>query len=188
MKTDTMPSSRAGFTLLELMITVLIMVVLTSLAVASYKQQQRRAACAAAQAEMLKLAEQLTRYRARNFNYRGFNPGYLYNNTTDAVTSVTLPLNATGNAITYTLTLVDISETTAKPLTEAALAAGATSTLGLGQQWAILATRNDSNSLQSTNYNLLLTSTGIRCKTKIAVANVSSLSNYQGCGDASEAW
>lgn len=188
MKANFSSLSRAGgFTLLQLMITILILTILTSLAVSSYKQQQRRAACSAAEAEMSKLAEQLGRYKARNFNFKGFNPGYLYGST-GVVTSVTLPVSATGNAITYTLTLVDISTATPAPLAEGALAAGATSTLGLGQQWAILASRNESNTLQSTNYNLLLTSTGVRCKTKSAVANVSSLSSYQGCGNASEAW
>lgn len=181
------PLRSRGFTLLELMVTILIVSILASFAVTSYREYQKRASYSAAEVEMLKLAEQLTRYRARNFNYKGFNPAYLYG-TTSAVTTVTLPVSATGTSITYTLTLVDTSEAIVKPLTEGTLAAGTPSALGLGQQWAILATRNDINSLQSTSYNLLLTSTGVRCKTKMAASSVSSLTSYQGCGNASEAW
>ena len=182
----------AGYTLIELMITVMIVAILAAIALPNYQQYVRKNATAAAQQEMLKLAEQLERHRAKNFTFKCFNPAYLYNGT-DVMTSVTLPVGDQGNAIRYTLTLVDRSEATTKPLADASCTDSTqTATTGLGQQWAIRAERNQNNNLMKDKaYNLLLTSTGVRCMTTLAVSAVSNLNNYTGCntsGNNGESW
>lgn len=181
-------TNQMGFTLIELMVVVVIIATLAAIAVPSYQQYTRRAAMATAQQEILKLAEQLERHRGKNFTYRGFNPGYLYNQS-GVVSSITLPVGTTGSAIQYTLTLKDTSESTLKPLAESPLSAGGTTTLGLGRQWAIRAERNeDNNILKDKGYNILLTSNGVRCMTPLALSAVDELSNYIGCGNNAEKW
>lgn len=177
-----------GFTLIELMVVVSIIAALAVIAVPSYQQYTRNAAMAAAQQEMLKLADQLERHRGKNFTYRGFNPGYLYNQS-GVVTSVTLPVGATGSSIQYTLTLKDTSESTVKPLAEPPLAPSGTTTLGLGRQWAIRGERNQTNGIvRDKGYNILLTSSGERCMTTLAISAVTDLNNYTGCSTSAEKW
>lgn len=182
----------AGFTLIELMITVMIVAILAAIVLPAYQQYGRKAATSAAQQEMLKIADQLERYRGKNFTYRCFNPNFLYG-TSGVVTSITLPVGATGNAIQYTLSLVDISEATTKPLVDASCTDfSQVGTTGLGQQWAIRAERNQSNNLMKDKaYNILLTSQGARCMTVLAVSAVTNLNNYTGCstgGNNGENW
>lgn len=177
-----------GFTLIELMVVVVIIAALAAIAVPSYQEYTRRAAMASAQQEMLKLAEQLERHRGKNFTYRGFNPGYLYSQS-GVVTSVTLPVGATGANIQYTLDLKDTSETTVRPLAEPPLSPGSTTTLGLGRQWAIRAERNQNNNIvKDKGYNILLTSNGARCMTTLALSAVNELNTYTGCGSNAEKW
>lgn len=154
-----------GFTLIELMLVVVIVAIFAAIAIPSYQAQIRRADTAAVQQEMQKLAEQLERYKSRNFSYHGFDPKYLYGQTT-AMSTVDFPTTTNKK---YILTLVDTSETTAKTLLS-------TST-GLGQKWAITAIP------VNTGYDaLLLTSTGISCKNKYFVANdLTNINAYTGC-------
>lgn len=186
------PHNVAGYTLIELMIAVMIVAILAAIALPNYQQYGRKTATATAQQEMLKLAEQLERHRAKNFTFKCFNPAYLYNSG-GILNSITLPAGAQGNAIQYTLILVDNSETTTKPLADASCTDSTqTATTGLGQQWAIRAERNQSNNLvKDKAYNLLMTSTGTRCMTTLDVSAVSNLNNYIGCdtnGNVGESW
>jgi len=151
-----------GFTLIELMIVVVIIAILAAIAIPSYQEYARRSNASMAQQEMQKIAEQLERHKAKNFTYRDFDPNYIYGQT-GALTSVTLPRGATGSAIKYTITIRD-ADTTIR-----------------ARGWAILATSSDTR-----NYNLLITSAGLRCKNKF-----SSLVTYINCGTpstGSEEW
>lgn len=179
---------KKGFTLLELMVVVMIITILAAIAIPSYQQYGRRAARSAAQQEMLKLAEQLERHKGKNFSYRGFNPAYLYGST-DVMTSLALPVGATGSAIQYNLTLVDTSQSTTRPLAEETLGADETSALGLGLSWAIRADRNENNGLlKDRGDNILLTSNGVRCMTNLALDSVTELGTYTGCGANEAKW
>ncbi|MCH7316942.1 MULTISPECIES: type IV pilin protein [Acinetobacter] len=164
---------KLGFTLVELMLVLIIVAILTAIALPSYQNYARRANAAAAQQEMQKLAEQLERHKSRNFSYKGFNAQYLYNSTGttpfDASTqTLTVPLNATGAAVRYTLTIVD--GMTTNPLLSAASATG--------QSWAIRATSADVQ-----NFSFLMTSSGLRCQNKTS-ANIT----YATCGTGGENW
>ncbi|KKC43726.1 type IV pilin protein [Acinetobacter sp. V2] len=161
-----------GFTLIELMIVVMIVAVFAAIAIPSYQAQIRRADTAAVQQELLKLAGQLERYKSQNFSYHGFDPKYLYGQTS-AMSSVDFPSSTNKK---YTITLADVSGTDATTL----LASSA----GLGQRWAIRAIP------ETAGYDaLLVTSTGIKCKSKYLVANdLTNINNYTGCAANAKKW
>lgn len=166
--------NNSGFTLLELMVILAIISILAAVAIPSYQSYARRAIAAQAQQEMQKIAVQLERHKSRNFSYQGFDASYLYKNSAGTLISnfviaaqqLTLPID--GSSIRYTLTIVD-------PSTSNVL----TATAATGKSWAIRAISAD-----PANYTLLLTSEGLRCKSKTSNNNVT----YTSCGASSENW
>lgn len=151
-----------GFTLIELMITVAIVAIIAAIAIPSYDTYIRRADLSTAQQEMLKVAELLEKHRARNFSYDGFvlkgtatNQGAYYTVPSATNTTLFLPLTATSANQKFTLTLTVNT-----------------------QAWSLKAV-----SQSPRNYSLLLTSTGLKCKTKTA-ANMTTSS----CGNETEDW
>lgn len=162
-----------GFTLIELMIVVAIIAILAAIAIPSYQEYARRSNASMAQQEMQKIAEQLERHKAKNFTYRDFDPNYIYGQT-GTMTSVTLPRGATGSAIKYTITIRDVEEST-KLLTDTTIRA---------RGWAMQAVTTD-----TANYNLLMTSAGLRCRNKTS-ANIqyNSTTKLWGCGIGGENW
>ncbi|ENX56538.1 hypothetical protein F885_03921 [Acinetobacter higginsii] len=151
-----------GFTLIELMITVAIVAIIAAIAVPSYDTYIRRADLSTAQQEILKVAELLEKHRARNFSYDGFvlkgtatNQGAYYSVPSATNTTLLLPLTATSGNQKFTLSLTVNT-----------------------QAWSLKAV-----SQSPRNYSLLLTSTGLKCKTKTA-ANITASS----CGNNAEDW
>jgi type IV pilus assembly protein PilE len=127
------------------MVVVALVALLAALALPSYQEYVRRSTASQAQQAMQQLAVELDRYKARNFNYKGF-----------ATTSMTV---AADRSYPYTLNIVD--GTTGNPLL--------TSDAAVGRTWAIQATTADVK-----NYNFLLTSSGTRCKQKTTLSSYSS--------------
>ena|SRR5690554_5336444 len=60
-----------GFTLIELMITVVILAVLAAIALPSYQEQVRKTRRTNAQSDLLELAAYMERYYGENFTYAG---------------------------------------------------------------------------------------------------------------------
>lgn len=151
-----------GFTLIELMITVAIVAIIAAIAIPSYDIYIRRADLSTAQQEMLKVAALLEKHRSRNFSYDGFilrdpvlNQGPYADVDNATKTMLLLPLNTSSGNQKFTLTLTVNS-----------------------QVWSFKAV-----SQSQRNYSLLLTSTGLKCKTKTA-ANITT----SGCGNSAEDW
>lgn len=190
-----------GFTLIELMIVVVVVAILSAIALPMYNEYTRRATAANALQEMQKIADQLERHKSKNFSYKNFNANFLYQNNervtstsfSNANQTLTVPLNATGSAITYTLHIRD-GNNPALRLTDAA---------ATGKRWVILAVANSKlnnggtcttcNSLQQQNDSFLMSSTGIQCKTKLALKaadtlKTTTLDSTQPCGAKGENW
>lgn len=161
-----------GFTLVELMVVVVVIAILAAIAIPSYQSYVRKNLTAQVQQEMLKLADQLERHKAKNFSYKKFDPKYLYAGATAAMSEVFVPGGKLDtNKSKYKIELKDIS----REMTENLL------TTDNGMMWSIKAVPLYSD---GKLYTLLVTSTGIRCKTT-ANENVS----YRSCtGDKVEQW
>ncbi|ENU35275.1 type IV pilin protein [Acinetobacter parvus] len=192
-----------GFTLIELMITVVVVAIIAAIAVPSYQQYIERKDLAIARQEALRIAAELERFKAKNFSYKGFDASYLYTyESTDAdgnhatasyynktTGQLLLPLGSTSSTAKYTLTLVD-GGAAHKPLTIVKGSDGqetADSESVKGLSWVMSLERaKDSDGLpkQPRNYDLLLSNTGIRCMTKVKDV----VTGYANCGSYSESW
>ena len=192
-----------GFTLIELMITVVVVAIIAAIAVPSYQQYIERKDLAIARQEALRIAAELERFKAKNFSYKGFDASYLYTYaSTDAggnpatasyynktTGQLLLPLGSTSSTAKYTLTLAN-GGTGHKPLTIVKGADGqetADSASVNGLSWVMSLERaKDSDGLpkQPRNYDLLLSNTGIRCMTKVKDV----VTGYANCGSYSESW
>ena len=192
-----------GFTLIELMITVVVVAIIAAIAVPSYQQYIERKDLAIARQEALRIAAELERFKAKNFSYKGFDASYLYtyestdaggNSTTASYYNKTtgqllLPLGSTSSTAKYTLTLAN-GGTGHKPLTIVKGSDGqetADSASVNGLSWVMSLERakdSDGEPKQPRNYDLLLSSTGIRCMTKVKDV----VTGYANCGSYSESW
>lgn len=192
-----------GFTLIELMITVVVVAIIAAIAVPSYQQYIERKDLAIARQEALRIAAELERFKAKNFSYKGFDASYLYTyESTDAggnpatasyynktTGQLLLPLGSTSSTAKYTLTLVD-GGAAHKPLTIVKNGDGtetADSASVNGLSWVMSLERaKDGDGLpkQPRNYDLLLNSAGLRCMTKVK----DTVTGYVNCGSYSESW
>ena len=161
---------QAGFTLIELMVAVIIVAILTAVAIGSYQYFADKKDLAIAQQEVQNIAAELEKFKAKNFSYKGFDASYLYGTAYDSTTGeLNLPIDASENEQKYTISLLDLE--TSNPLTTAYGTDGSETTTSeavLGLNWLITATRKASGGavIQPNNYDLLLTSTGLRCQSR----------------------
>ena len=192
-----------GFTLIELMITVVVVAIIAAIAVPSYQQYIERKDLAIARQEALRIAAELERFKAKNFSYKGFDASYLYTyESTDAdgnpatasyynktTGQLLLPLGSTSSTAKYTLTLVD-GGAAHKPLTIVKNGDGtetddSASVNGLSWVMSVQRAKDSSGDpKQPRNYDLLLNSAGLRCMTKVK----DTVTGYVNCGSYSESW
>lgn len=94
-----------GFTLIEVMITVVVISILASIALPSYREHVDRSRRLAAQATLLEAAQFMERFYTQNGNYLTALPGGLtVSPPGSSGTSVMYTISLTPAASTYTLT------------------------------------------------------------------------------------
>lgn len=149
-----------GFTLIELMIILAILIVFASIAIPSYQRYIIKNAESQAQARMMSLQIELERWRASTLSYRNFQPQQ--------------PLTTTNEK--YAIQIVNGA---GDNFAIADLGGARSST-----SWVMLATPNDK--LKGASH-ILLTSNGLRCK---SVLNdfCKVPSNQCECGVGTIAW
>ncbi len=128
-----------GFTLIELMVVVVIVAIFAAIAIPNYQAYMRKGEESKAMQEMLRVSQELERYKSKNFNYHGFAIG------ANAAFSV---VNTS-----YTISIVDGTNSSKKLV----------DTSSTGQKWAMQANANDTH---GKKFNFLLTSDGFKCKNK----------------------
>lgn len=147
---------QTGFTLIELMVTVMVVAVLASIALPSYQEYSRRQRLATAKQEMMVIAGELERFKSKNFTYRNFDLRTVYPSATSP-NEIELPINESTKH--YTIRLVDTSTNLANP-------PALNDTAARGYSWAMSATRSNASATDQKNYDGLMTSAGLSCKTK----------------------
>lgn len=193
-----------GFTLIELMVVVVVVAILAAIAIPSYQQYIRRGHLAQAQQEMLKLAEQLERHKAKNFSYKGFDAAYLYTDKAGTLSTnfnssdqeLKLPLDTANPSYKISIigfysvkeldekdddgnVVVKDYEIKSDKLNKFINFDKTTQAdmFAIGSNWAIKA-----ESLNSDNYALLSNSQGVKCMNKKDYTKVT----YLTCGSESE--
>lgn len=165
------PHASAGFTLLELMVTVLIIGVLATVAIPSYRSYVERAALSEAQQRTLGLSTEMLRWRSKALTYRGFIPDGGYSQNTE----ILVPKGSNLSNYRYKLTLVDANSNGSLELANA-----------LGVDWVMIASPNLSNASLKNGKQLYMRSSGQRCLVPSTVALSTSVNP---CANAnSEPW
>ena len=94
-----------GFTLIELMITILVISILAAIAYPSYTESVRKSRRAQAQADMAELAQNLERWNTVNNTYVGYAvPARLQRSPQQGPTFYTVAVARTANTFTVTAT------------------------------------------------------------------------------------
>lgn len=158
-----------GFTLLEMMTVVMMVAILATIALPSYQEYARRAALAESQSMMLAIAEDLGRYRGKNLTYRGYT---LEDGLSADNRVIYVPKGSSLSNYKYRVELVD-----------GAVRSAALNNTTRGQQWFMVATPNSSNDILKKGESMLITSAGVRCKTKSTLTTSSA-----NCGSDGVIW
>lgn len=158
-KMGSLMKKNKGFTLIELMVVVVIVAILATIAVPSYQHFILNSHARAAQAKLLEIAQNMEKYKSRNFSYRGYTP-----------TSET-----SGSPTQYNITIVGTTSLDA----DKKEVVGDLATEGSG--WVMKAVPTNPK-----NYTYLINSNGVRCRNKLA-SNVTYMS-CGGETNGSENW
>ena len=146
----------AGFTLIELMVTVAMVAILAAIAMPSYQRYVVKNAESNAKADMKTLAIELEKWRATNLSYRGFYPstcstnplspsivntsGATYENcydNPDTNTSLYVPKGSNASNFRYQIVITDYADTSKSLIPVASTDNPNLSQPALGRNWAM---------------------------------------------------
>lgn len=143
---------KLGFTLIELMVVIVILSIVALIAIPSYQAQIRKSRASQVEQEIQKIAENLERYKSKNFTYRKFDINTVYGTT--GLSQIAVPIGSSGTSTKYNIVLKGLKSDGS----EVALNSSDV------RDWAMIATSTD-----NLNYSYLMTSKGVRCKALGAV-------------------
>ena len=186
-----MLKSSKGFTLLELMVTLVIVAIFAAIAIPSYQYFIVKTRKAQAQAEMLKISERLENYRSKQLTYAGYIPEH-QNTGSGQKGIVNLPYGSSSTEYDYQIRVMDINYTYAP--SDTLKANPQTQSLedsALGQGWKIIAVPNQSKSLiLKKSDSLLINSLGLKCMKPYDSSSSTPIltSTSDDCGNDSKDW
>ena len=180
--------NQLGFTLIELMITVMIVAILSAIAIPSYRQYVIKNAEREAQAKMLQLQIQLEQWRAKSLTYQGFVPprgdgvcvsgNHCYDLSSKIIY---VPDGSTAANYRYKITLVDGMDTDKSLVTSND--ADDPVDNAIGRSWKMLALPRDSGITKSA-HEMMMTSNGLRCQSKSNELKIAD----SDCGTGQQEW
>lgn len=188
----------AGFTLIELMVTVAMVAILAAIAMPSYQRYVVKNAESNAKADMKTLAIELEKWRATNLSYRGFYPskcstnplspsivntsGATYENcydNPDTNTSLYVPKGSNASNYRYQIVISDYTATSSSLIPIVDDENPNIVQPALGRAWAMVATAN--SNLRGAPM-IYLDSRGIACSTTNSTLKASDIASGHNCG------
>lgn len=142
-----------GFTLIELMVTVVIIAIFAMIAIPSYQSFIAKARESTAREEMLRISERLENYRGRQLTYAGYVPEH----ESETAGTIYLPRGSNATNYDYEIILFDINlkDDDSNTLVDSTV----------GQGWRMIANPSKKKSKALSNAkSLLMDSRGMNCE------------------------